>query len=235
MRRMLLLNAAVLVLGLLGTGVAVPSAGLWRSTRIVDPGQHARTDRARYPYRAMSEYVLRELDLQDGDVLVDIGAGDGWWSEQMAGHVGPEGIVRASEVVPRLVERMNDRFGNMPQVRPYLSPTDGTGLPEDSCDVAFLSQTYHHLDAQGRPEYLRHLHDVVKPTGRLFVIERCLEISGNARAHGTFLSQLVQEAERANWILVRYELMPGTHHYLAIFVQKSLFASRPMPRTAMGC
>jgi hypothetical protein len=36
---------------------------------------------------------------------------------------------------------------------------------------------------------------------------------------------LTQQAEEAGWVLVRYELITGTFHYIAIFVQKALFVS----------
>jgi len=227
MRKAILLSTAVVLAGVLGSALAVTSTQLWRSTRVSDPGQHARAGDSRYPYRAKSEYVLAELDLRAGDVVVDIGAGDGWWSEQMARCVGPTGVIHASEVERRKLEQMKKRFADTPAVKPYLSPKDGTGLPADSCDLAFLSQTFHHLDKPTRVEYLRHLREVVKPAGRLCVIEKYSAIATRGAAHGTSLSQLVREAEQAGWIAVRYELMTGTYHYLSIFVQKDLFGPEP--------
>lgn len=165
--------------------------------------------------------------MKPGDVVVDIGAGDGWWAERMAKFVGEEGVIHASEVEKKKVNQMKSKFADIPQIKPYLCPTDSTGLPENSCDLAFLSQTYHHLDLDGRVDYLRHLRRVVKRTGRLCVIERYSEISTRHTSHGTLLSRLAKEAEQAGWIPVRYELMTGTHHYIAIFVQKDLFGPKP--------
>lgn len=227
MRKTVLLCAIVVLASVLGSSLAVTSTQLWHSTRVSDPDQHARAGDSRYPYRAKSQYILAELDLRAGDVVVDIGAGDGWWSEQMAKFVGPTGVVHASEVDSRKVQQMKKRFADTPAVKPYLSPKDGTGLPDDSCDLAFLSQTFHHLDKPTRVEYLRGLRKVVKPTGRLCVIEKYSAIATRGAAHGTSLSQLVREAEDAGWIAVRYELMTGTYHYLSIFVQKDLFAPEP--------
>ena len=84
MRKTVLLCAIVVLASVLGSSLAVTSTQLWRSTRVSDPGRHARAGDSRYPYRAKSQYILAELDLRAGDVVVDIGAGDGWWSAQMA-------------------------------------------------------------------------------------------------------------------------------------------------------
>jgi ubiquinone/menaquinone biosynthesis C-methylase UbiE len=208
--------------------IALPTAvraDSGESTRVVDAEQHAFAGGGRNPCREKSDYVLKELDLKPGDVVVDIGAGDGFWARQMSRAVGPEGVIHASEVVQKLVDAMKERFAGVSQITPYLSPTDGTALPENSCDLAFLSKTYHHLNEGGHVDYLRHLLKVVKPTGRLCVIERHSGIRGGGRAreHAWAPGLLIQQAEEAGWICVRCELVTGTYHFIAIFVQKDLF------------
>jgi len=206
--------------------VAVPAAVYAdsdQSTRIVDAKQHSVSGGGRYPYRQKSEYVLKELDLKAGDVVVDIGAGDGFWARQMAKSVGAEGVIHASEVEQGKVDDMKEKLADVPQVKPYLSPLDGTDLPENSCDLAFLSKTYHHFNEGGHVDYLRHLRKVVKPTGRLCVIEMNPALGrGRASEHAFSPGLLIQQAEQAGWISVRCELMTGTNHYIAIFVQKEL-------------
>lgn len=197
-----------------------------KSTRIVDADQHACTGTGHYPYREKSTYILTELDLKPSDVVVDIGAGDGWWSAQMARSVGASGTIYAADITQAIVKRMKERFKDTPQVKPYICPTDGTGLPENSCDLAFLSKTYHHLSEGGHVDYLRHLHKVVKPTGRICIIERHPTIDSFARSHAWSPGLLAQQAEEAGWVLVRYELITGTFHYIAIFVQKEVFVSK---------
>jgi len=199
-----------------------------QSTRVADTKQHAYGGSGRYPYRDKSDYVLKELDLKAGDVVVDIGAGDGFWSRQMAKSVGAEGVIHASEVEQRKVDDMKEKLADVPQIKPYLSPLDGTALPENSCDLAFLSKTYHHLNEGGRVDYLRHLRKVINPDGRLCVIEMNSALgSGRGRDHALSPGLLIQQAEEAGWILVRCELMTGTYHFIAIFVQKELFPPQP--------
>lgn len=221
------------------TLIAAPAmihADSGESTRVVDAKQHVLVGAGRSLHRQKSEYVIKELDLKGGDVVVDIGAGDGWWARQMAGAVGADGVIHASEVEQKKVDEMKKKCADTAQVKPYLSPFDGTALEENSCDLAFLSKTYHHLNEGGCVDYLRHLHKVVKPTGRLCVIERHSGIPGGTRAkeHGWFPGLLIQQAEEAGWIAVRYELITGTYHFMAIFVQRDLFPPEPEWKRSAG-
>jgi ubiquinone/menaquinone biosynthesis C-methylase UbiE len=202
-------------------------ADIDESTRLADDQHHACTHPGGYPYREKSDYVMKELDLREGDVVVDVGAGDGWWSKRMAEKVGSTGVVHASEVVDDKVDKMKKDLADLKNIQPYLSPMDGTGLPEGSCDLAFMSKVYHHLPDGERVEYLRHLKKIVKPTGRLCIIERHPLIgSKQGRSHGWPMGRLIQQAEQAGWIAVRCEMMRGTNHYLAIFVGSDAFADK---------
>ena len=217
----------LIILAVSHTPALEVSVKTWTSTRVKDTRQHERKWSGNYPFRNRSDYVLRELDLQSGDVALDIGAGDGWWTEKMAPFVGEKGLVYAAEIEDKKVDSLKKKFKNLPQVKPHLCKTDNMELPENSCDLVFLSQTFHHLDKQTRVEYLHHLRKVVKPTGRLCVIERYPEISTQGKSHGTQLSVLATEAEKSGWICVRFELMPNTYHFLAILVQRDLFPPEP--------
>lgn len=202
------------------------------STRIIDPKVHARIGSESYPYRSQLPEILKVLDLRPGDVVVDVGAGDGWWSERFADKVGPNGIVHAAEVEQKKVDEMKKKYEKKPQLKPYLCPSESTGLPEKSCDLAFFSQSYHHLKLNSHVDYLRHLRKVIRPSGRICIIEKYPDISTRGRDHGTPASQVVKQAEEAGWIPLRYELMTGTYHYLIILAQRDLFPPEPEPKPA---
>lgn len=216
---------SLLALPLAAAAIRAAEAG--PSTRIADPKQHHRCDDKSYSYRTKSDYILKELDLKPGDVVVDIGAGDGWWAERMAKFVGDSGVIHAAEVEQKKIDQMKKKFAKMPQVRPYLCPTNSPGLPENSCDLALFSQTYHHLDKNTHVAYLKGLRTVIKPTGRVAIIEKYTETGLGEGTHGTRLSRLIQQTEEAGWVPLRVELMAGTYHYLAIFAKKDLFPPEP--------
>ncbi len=217
-----------------------PTAGVradsGQSTRIDQTKQQDSAGKKRAfhrAYREKSDYILRELDLKPGEVVVDIGAGDGWWAAKMAQQVGPSGAVHAAEVVQKKVDAIKKKYAEVPQLKPYLCPTDGTGLPENSCDLAFISKTYHHLPKDGLVDYLRHLRSVIKPTGRVVIIEYYHELAtGRGKDHAFSPGRLAGQAEEAGWILLRCEMIAGTRHFIAIFAQRELFANKKVEKKA---
>lgn len=199
------------------------------STRIADADQTRKAHTPPKGFKTRKDYILKELDLQPGDVVVDIGAGDGGWSEAMARLVGPGGVVHAAEVAEKKVEQMKTKFAALPQLRPYLCPTDSPGLPPNSCDLAFISETYHHFDKGTQVAYLKGLRSVLKPSGRLVIIERYTETGIGRGEHGTPLSRLIREAEESGWVPLRTEIITSTYHYLAIFANQDLFPAEKAP------
>ena len=177
--------------------------------------------------REAAENVIEHLKLRSDSVIVDIGAGDGWWAAQMAAKLGPDGVVHAGEVDQRKVDEMKRKWADVAQIRPYLCPTDGTGLEADSCDVAFLSKTYHHLNKDSHVDYLKHLAEVIKPNGRLVIIEQHQALTrGRSGAHAWLPGLLGMQAEQAGWMFVTCEMLPKSDHYIAVFVRPEAFAEQ---------
>ncbi len=178
----------------------------------------ATGSRGGFGSREAVDHVMQQLDIIPGSVIIDMGAGDGWWARHLAKHVGASGTVHAGEIVQKKVDAMAQKHRDVPQLKPYLCPLDGTGRPENSCDMVFLSKTYHHLEGHG--DYLRHVAKVTRPAGRLAVIERHPDLaSGQGKEHAWMPGQLVRTAEEAGWMLLTYEMIPNSDHYLSIFVK----------------
>lgn len=117
--------------------------------------------------------VLAFVDAQPGDVVLDWGAGGGYWSELFAGAVGPDGVVFAQNSRGAL-----EGFAN---IEP-LPMERGAAIPLDdgSVDLILLSYVYHHMyftpdSGETTPpatqaqlaEFIR----VLEPGGRVVVIE----------------------------------------------------------------
>lgn len=197
------------------------------TSRITDAQAFAHRDTSGYAHRQKVGFILDRLDVQSGDHVLDLGAGDGWWTEHLAQKVGPQGAVYAAEVTSALVERLEKRFAETPQVKPYVCPQDKPGLPDDSVDLVFLSAVYHHLNKETRIQYWRELASVVRPTGRVAILETYPVIALRGKDHGTQLSTLISEAEQGGWVPLEVWYLQGTQHYLAIFGQQAAFLNNP--------
>lgn len=139
--------------------------------------------------------VLDFIGLHPGDVVLDYGAGGGYWTELFSTAVGAEGKVYAQQ---RAGERFESQkamlteqfapFGNV-ELMPLAT---GMALPldSDSVDTVMLSYLFHHMhyaDGSGDafPDSTRALFGefrrVLKPGGTLIVIEH-VAADGASRA-----------------------------------------------------
>ena len=195
--------------------------------------RQGRNPRAGRGYREASDYVVKRLGLRRKSVVVDIGAGDGWWSSKIAEKLGPKGVIHAGEVSQDKVDKIKEKWETIPQIKPYLCPMDGTGLDENSCDLAFISKTYHHFGENTHVDYLKHLKKVIKPSGRVVIIEsHPFLVSGRGKDHAWLPGLLGHQAEQAGWMLLRYEMIPGSDHFMATFVDPKAYAEKLEKRLA---
>lgn len=129
------------------------------------------------PSRADSEFdreieLLGDLlEIREGAVIADLGAGDGDYAIALSRSVGPGGTVYATEIgederaeiAAAAAEAGADRVVvEAAQVR-------STGLPPHSCDGAYMRGVYHHLTD---PEpFAASLFETLRPGGRLVIID----------------------------------------------------------------
>lgn len=175
------------------------------------------------------EVIWRELDLKPGDSIVDIGAGGGWWLEGMAERVGEDGEVYGLEIKEQLVEKIANQYAETPQVKAVLGKFEASGLPADSCDIGFMVKVYHHIGKEVRIDYLKDLRNVIRPGGRLVIVERHPDIPSRAKKNGEKVhsmapNELIADMNAAGWFPSRIELLPQSAYYVAVFVEADLFS-----------
>lgn len=173
-----------------------------------------------------SKRLAEVMHLRPGMVVADVGAGDGEWSEKLAGFVGEEGHVYATEIEDDDVEKLRKRFDDaqLSNVSAVLGRVDDTGLPVGCCDVVLLRMVYHHFT---EPEKMRYsLHRSLRPGGLLVVVDispqkgwRKLPGVPERGGHGIPPEELVEELTTDCFHLVeRRDKWNGDQdRYLAVF------------------
>lgn len=109
--------------------------------------------------------------LKAGMTIADVGAGTGAFSLVFSERVGPTGAVHAVDISQPFLDSIARRakeFG-FAQLKPILGTQTDTRLPEKSCDVVFICDTYHHFE---NPQpILASIRKALRPGGKLVIVE----------------------------------------------------------------
>jgi len=117
------------------------------------------------------ERVVETLGLRPGDRVADVGSGSGYFTIPLARAVAPGGRVYAVDIDAEMNAFLEQRLAEegIENVTVVLAEPDDPGLPAGAVDLAFTSNTFHHLPAPQR--YFASLRPALAPGGRVAVIE----------------------------------------------------------------
>jgi len=116
--------------------------------------------------------VIRALDLHDGNVVIDLGSGAGYFALKLALAVGSQGKVVAVDIrrlsLSFLWIRKTRR--GLQNLRIVGSDKDDPQLLPGSADAVLICNTYHEFDQPER--MLGHSFRALRPGGRLVIVDR---------------------------------------------------------------
>jgi ubiquinone/menaquinone biosynthesis C-methylase UbiE len=120
---------------------------------------------------ARRKEIVEGCKLQPGMVVADIGAGTGLFTRLFAAAVGPEGKVYAVDIAPKFIEHIEKtcKEAGLKNVRGFVCTPTSTELPDNSIDLAFICDTYHHFEFPYKT--LASIHCALRPGGRLVLID----------------------------------------------------------------
>jgi ubiquinone/menaquinone biosynthesis C-methylase UbiE len=150
------------------------------------------------------EEVMDAIGVKAGMVVAEVGAGRGRYVVRMAARVGVSGKVYANDIDEEKLEYLRKRCerDSINNVETILGKVDDPLLPEGTCDLVYLINTYHDLDEP--VELMRNITSALKPGGLLVVIENDSEKSTSTH-HRIEQQVLFGQLEEAGYEVVRVE------------------------------
>ncbi|WP_397569690.1 methyltransferase domain-containing protein [Schlesneria sp. T3-172] len=117
------------------------------------------------------ENILEACQIKPGQTVADIGAGTGLFTRMFSDAVGDEGRVIAVDIAQEFLDhvKLTSHQRGQKNVETQLCTPESTELPDDSIDVAFICDTYHHFEFPLKT--MASLRRALKPGGRVIVID----------------------------------------------------------------
>ncbi len=154
--------------------------------------------------------LIEVLRIDPGDVVADVGAGDGRFAVALSPSVGESGQIYATEVDTNDLKKIRSRVERegVTNVTVVQGDQNDTGLPDACCDAILLRRVYHHFQ---NPQLMQdELRAALRADGRLLVIDfgthrrwsRPSGIPESREGHGISKEMLVSEMKLSGFELV---------------------------------
>jgi ubiquinone/menaquinone biosynthesis C-methylase UbiE len=158
--------------------------------------------------------LLGALGVRPGQIICDLGCGNGFYTLELARRVGPRGTVYAVDVQPEMLQMLvrNAAEAKLRNIRPVLGTPIDPRLPAGSVDMVLCVDVYHEFS---HPEaMLGKIRESLAADGRLVLAE----FRGEDPAvpikplHKMTKAQVRAELEPAGFEIVReFDRLPWQH------------------------
>jgi ubiquinone/menaquinone biosynthesis C-methylase UbiE/outer membrane protein assembly factor BamB len=120
---------------------------------------------------AERKQILAACKIKPGMTVADIGAGTGLFSRLFAAEVGPKGKVYAVDIAENFLEhiRKSCKEAKITNVETVRCTDRSCELRENSIDLAFICDTYHHFEFPSRT--MASIHKALRPGGQVVVVD----------------------------------------------------------------
>ena len=115
--------------------------------------------------------IMDALQIGEGSVVADLGAGGGWFTVRLARRVGPNGRVYAEDIQQEMIgviKRRMAREGLEPRVHTVLGTHVDAKLPAGSLDAVLMVDAFPEFEHP--VALLRNVARALKPAGTIGIV-----------------------------------------------------------------
>ncbi len=164
---------------------------------------------------------ISQLNLSDGMIVADLGAGSGFYSIEAAKAVAPTGRVYAVDLKSDMLGRVKNeatrqRVRGIETLTGDLEHLGGSKVHEGSCDVVIASNTLFMIE--DKKTFLLEAKRILKSRGRLLLVDWSGSFGqmGPHPEHVVYKDDALKLAKEVGFTYDS-EIQAGAHHYGIIF------------------
>ena len=154
-----------------------------------------------------------------GSTFVDIGAGTGYITREIADIAGPSVQIHALDIEPLMIEEMRETLPVNGPVKPQLMARDQLPFADNSMDGVWMITLFHELEPA--EPLLKEIRRVLRPGGCLLIID--WEKNEEACEHGPpFQHRVAEDTTKQQVTTIGFEnveIVPGFHFHYGIIGQ----------------
>jgi len=165
--------------------------------------------------------TLAACNIRASDAVADFGAGSGAYT-RAASRIATTGTVFAVEVHQEMGHGLaralkSEGINNVQVLWGDIEVPTGSTLADHSVDFVIISNTLFQLE--DRPGCAKEIHRVLKPGGRVLVVDWTESFGGMGPApHHVFTPAMAHDLfERAGFARRAEDIPTGEHHYAILF------------------
>jgi ubiquinone/menaquinone biosynthesis C-methylase UbiE len=167
------------------------------------------------------EKTLDAMQLKDGDLVADIGCGNGFYSLRVAERVGPHGHVLAVDIQQGMLDQLEQRMdeAGIQNIYPILGAPEDPHLPTGKVDWVLMVDVYHEF-SDPKP-MLARIKECLAPDGKVALLEYRAEQDPSTMPpiippdHKMSVEQVLKEWLPAGFELVQqHDFLPAQHVFV---------------------
>jgi ubiquinone/menaquinone biosynthesis C-methylase UbiE len=198
--------------------LAAPTAQQPRHGRLFPPQQLGLLEGPDRDAWQKPDLVMDALNIADGAVVADLGAGAGWFTIRLARRVGPNGRVYAEDIQPQMIDSTTRRVQRegLRNVETILGTADDARLPAGGVDAVLIVDVYHEMEHP--VTLLRQVASSLSPKGRVGIVDFTQEGGGPGPPLDERVDpeRIVQDAKAAGLRLLKRETFLR-YQYMLVF------------------
>ena len=161
--------------------------------------------------------IMDVLNVADGSVVADVGAGAGWFTVRLARRVGPNGLVFAQDIQQPMLDAIAYRVNRegLDNVERVLGTTEDPLLPAD-LDAVLIVDVY--AEVENPVALLSDAAAALKPQGRLGIVDFTRDGGGPGPEleRRVDAADVIRDAQAAGLSLLSHETFL-TYQFLLVF------------------